>query len=322
LIRLLDEAVAAGVVTEVLYAVGQYRFAHSLVHETLRSELTSTRRVRLHGQTLQYADSNGVKLAFEVLGSRGPLLIAAGVSNCPAVRTRMSGMARHWDRVARFCRPILYDRRGVGYSAAPDRGYSLLAAVEDLRAVLDAAGAERSFIWGLADGGPLAIALAATYPDRVAGLLLTGTSAKYMNTDDFAYGVNPTVLESFFRAEAVDSSRAVSELVSHARPGQLGAGDIAEVMARVPPRVWSKLVLGIGAADARALLADIRAPTLIVHDPESAYMPVGAARYLHERILGSRLEISGEYGIMPYGESVYQTIEAFMEEAISLRQPG
>ena len=314
LLELLEEGVAAKVISEVPHTVGYYSFAHALIYETLYEELTTTRRVRLHGQTLQYADNNGVKLAYEVLGASGPYLIAVGISNCPAVRTRYRATALRWERMTRICRLILYDRRGVGFSAAPERGYSLLASVEDLRAVLDAAGAERAVLWGAADGGPLAIAFAVHHPERVAGLLLLGTTAKYTSSEDFPCGVNPAVMESFLRLDPVDQGRAVSQ-ITRTRPGTgAGAEAISEVMTRVPRRVWSKVVGGIGAADARSLLAQVRVPTLIVHDPGNEYIPVAGAHYLHEHIPGSKLEITEEYGALLFGETLYRTLETFIEE--------
>jgi len=312
LLELLDEAVTARAITEVPQAVGQYSFAHALIHETLYDELTTTRRVRLHGQTLQYADSNGVKLAYEVLGASGPYLVAVGLSNCPAVRTRSRVTTQRWEPIIRRCRLVLYDRRGVGFSAAPERGYSLMASVGDLRAVLDAAGAERAIIWGAADGGPLAIAFAAQYPERVAGLLLLGTTAKYASDDDFPSGVSRAVIESFQRTDSVDRTRAVSGL-THTRP-DMGAAAIIDVMGRVPARVWSKVIMGVGAADVRHLLPNLRVPTLIIHDPENNYIPVAAAYYLHEHIADSRLEINEEWGAPLFGESVYRLIEGLIDE--------
>ena len=312
LLELLDEAVIARAIVEAPHVVGQFSFAHALIHETLYDELTTTRRVRLHGQTLQYADSTGVKLAYEVLGATGPFVVAVGVSNCPAVRTRNPTSTRRWEPIIRRCRLVLYDRRGVGFSAAPERGYSLMAGVEDLRAVLDAAGADRAVIWGAADGGPLAIAFAVQYRERVAGLLLLGTTAKYASTDDFALGVSPAMIDSFLRTDPVDRGRAVSEL-THTRPG-LGADAISDVMRRVPRRAWSKVIMGIGGADVRHLLDSIRVPTLIIHDPGNHYIPVEAAQHLHEHIAGSRLEINEEYGAPLMGASVYRLIEGFIEE--------
>jgi class 3 adenylate cyclase/pimeloyl-ACP methyl ester carboxylesterase len=316
LLELLEEAVGARVVAEVPNVVGRYSFSHALMHETLYDELTTTRRVRLHGQTLRYADSEGVKLAYEVLGASGPFVVALGLSNCPAIRPRNRRLARHWDRVSRHCRLILYDRRGVGFSEAPEQGYSVQDSVDDLCAVLDAVDAERVVVFGPTDGGPLAISLAAQHPERVSGLILLGTSAKLLNWGDFQLGINPTVAQSFVRLDAVDQSRAVSEL-THARPGGVigEAEAVGEVMGHVPRAAWSKILGVLAAADARSLLGEVRAPTLIIHDEGNSYIPVEAAYYLHENISGSELMVTEEYGAPPFGEAVYQEMGSFIEKA-------
>ena len=319
LLELLEEAVAAHVVAELPSVDGHYMFAHPLIYEALYDELTTTRRVRLHGQMLQYADSDGAKLAYEVLGVSGPALVAVGISNCPAVRTRNKIATQQWGRVTQHCRVILYDRRGVGFSSSPERGYSLMASVEDLRAVLDAAGVERAVLWGAADGGPLAIAFAAMHPERVACLLLLGTTAKYTSDVDFPWGVSQTARDSFQRVGAVDRGRAVSD-VYQARPSP-GAGAFGEVMRRVPPGVWWKLLGGVSAADARSLLTRLRVPTLIIHDPDNSYIPVEAAQHLHEQIAGSELFVTNEYGTGIFGEAVYEKIGAFVEQATASGGP-
>ena len=119
----------------------------------------------------------------------------------------------------------------------------------------------------------------------------------------------------------MDQTRAVSELVSETRPTGSGTEAIADVMGRVPPRVWLKVSGGIASADARPLLERVRAPTLIVHDPDNNYFPVGAAHYLHEQIPGSQLEITDEYGAWVLGDSLYQKLEAFLEEPGSPAAP-
>jgi len=317
LLEALEEAVHASVLREVPHAVGRYSFAHALIHEALYDELTTTRRVRLHGQTLQYADNDGIKLAYEVLGANGPHIIAIGLSNCPAVRTRNWTTTKRWERLTTSCRVILYDRRGVGFSSAPERGYSLFASIEDLRAVLDAAGVERAILWGATDGGPLAIAFAVYHPERVAGLLLLGTTAKFTSDESFAWGINQAAVESFMRTDAVDRGRAISQLSQSRSGGPADPGGpaaIAEVMLRVPRSAWSKLILGIGAADARSLLRQVLTPTLIIHDPGNTYIPVEAARFLHEQIAGSELLITEEWGEPLLGERVYTAIDAFAEQ--------
>jgi len=317
LFELLEEAVKASVIEEVPHSVGRYMFSHALIYETLYDQLTTTRRVRLHGQVLQYADNRGVKLAYEVLGVSGPYLFALGLGNSLAHRSRDMSLARHWDRLCRLCRVILYDRRGVGFSAAPERGYSLLASADDARTVIDAVGVERTFLWGSADGGPLAIAFAAQYPERVAGLILAGTSPKLLNSEDFAFGINPAAMASFRSTDSSDRGRAVSHLTRTRSDADAAQGHV-EVMKRVPRHAWSKITGAIGAADARSFLSKVQAPSLILHDPDNNYIPTEAAHYLHERLAKSRLEVTEKYRVMPYPDTIYDTIEGFMTEAATM----
>ena len=312
LLEVLEEAIAAEIVSEQPLVVGRYSFSHALVYETLYDELTTTRRVHIHDQTLEFADSGGVKLAYQVLGTSGPYVVPVGISNCPAVLSRVRSSARRWERIGSRCRLVFYDRRGVGCSAAPEHGYGTTASVKDLRAVLDAAGCRRALLWGSADGGPLAISFAVNYPDRTAALILTGTTAKYLSNDGFHLGVDEATIESFLRTDAVDTGRAVSELTSGRDSS--GAKEISEVMQRVPHHVWTKVIGGVGAGDARALLGQVTVPTLIIHDPGNTYIPVEAAHYLHDHIAGSQLEITEEYGGNTFGDGVNEKIYQFIEE--------
>lgn len=316
LLELLEEAVTASIIREAPNVVGRYAFCHFLTHETLYDDLTTTRRVRLHGQTLQYADNNGVKLGYEVLGGKGPYLIAAGFSNCPAMRPRNWSLNARWDHVAGFCRAILYDRRGVGFSEAPEKGYDLATSMEDLLAVLDAVGVTRTFLYGATDGGPLAIAFAAHYPDRVSGLILAGATPRLLSSDDFPYGINPEAFSSFIVKADSDPGHAVAEL-ARSRSGAEKTENISELMGRIPPHAWSEMLASIGTADALELLPQVNTPTLIIHDPENNYIPVGAAYYMHEHITNSELEITPDYGGEAIGLNIYRRMERFIDEVVS-----
>ena len=56
--------------------------------------------------------------------------------------------------------------------------------MDDVRAVIDAVGWTRAAIWGISEGGPMAMMFAATYPDRVQALVLYGTFARFSRADD------------------------------------------------------------------------------------------------------------------------------------------
>lgn len=313
LLDLLEEAAAARVVCEVPNIVGNYSFSHSLIHETLYEELTTTRRVRLHGQILQYADNKGVKLAYEILGVSGPWLIATGFSNCPTVRPHNLAIQRRWERLSRYCRVILYDRRGVGFSAAPEHGYDMAGSMDDLKAVIEALGVRRVIIWGATDGGPLAIRFAAENPDLVAGLILAGATPRLYSDEAFPFGINPSSMESFLQVAPADPGRAVEQL-TQPRSGADYAATIGELMRRIPPHAWTEMLGAIGTGDALEYTDKIQVPTLIIHDPDNNYIPVGAAHFMHEHIKNSSLVITSEFGPHLFGESLNEKIEAFVSE--------
>ena len=79
--------------------------------------------------------------------------------------------------LASFARVILYDKRGTGLSDPVDGVPTVESRVDDLRAVMDAAGSERAALFGFSEGGPISLMFAATYPERVRALILYGTGA-------------------------------------------------------------------------------------------------------------------------------------------------
>lgn len=312
LVESLEEAMRAGVLRESPAAEDRYVFAHPLVRDTLYHGLTATRRARLHNQTMQYVAREGVRLAFEEIGAAGPSLIATGISNCPAVRVRSLIATRRWERVSRTCRVLLYDRRGIGSSDAPLHGYSVRACVDDVRSVLFAAGAARAIIWGAADGGPLALAFAATYPERTLGMILSGTSARLINDAEWRLGISDEAMAGLGPVEEMDKSAAASRL-THVREtiGQ-EANAVSEMMRRVPQHAWEKIRGCFGASDVRGLLAGLQTPVLILHDAGNRYIPVEAAHYLHEHIAGSRLLVTDELAAPLLGDTIYAAVESFV----------
>ena len=88
-------------------------------------------------------------------------------------------MARVFDRLASFSRLILFDKRGTGLSdrVPTDQLPCLETRMDDVRAVMDAAGSERAALFGASEGGSMCILFAATYPERIAALIGFGVFA-------------------------------------------------------------------------------------------------------------------------------------------------
>ena len=119
---------------------------------------------------------DGVGLAYAIEGD-GPPLVKAGNWLTHLEYDRQSPVWRHWVReLSRTHTLIRYDERGCGLSdreltATP----TLDTYVDDLAAVVDAAGLERFALLGLSGGGPTAIEYAARNPERVSHLVLYGS---------------------------------------------------------------------------------------------------------------------------------------------------
>src|SRR5262245_55116924 len=136
-----------------------------------------------------YAKSGDVSIAYQVVGT-GPfdLVVVPGwISNVDfAWEDPLYG---DWiRRLAAFSRVILFDKRGTGLSDRDVGDSTLEERMDDLRAVLAAAGSERASVLGFSEGGSLAILFAATYPERVQALVLYATFARAAAADDYPEG--------------------------------------------------------------------------------------------------------------------------------------
>jgi pimeloyl-ACP methyl ester carboxylesterase len=150
----------------------------------------------------RYARSGDVSIAYQVVGD-GPLdLVYIPEAWTPVDwQWQEATYARFLGRLASFSRLILFDKRGTGLS---DRlpVATLEERMDDVRAVMDAAGSRRAALCGICEGGAMALLFAATYPERTSALVLYGTFAKFSWAPDYPWG---------FRTEALDAFRKTVE---------------------------------------------------------------------------------------------------------------
>ncbi|WP_411278176.1 alpha/beta fold hydrolase [Gaiella sp.] len=92
------------------------------------------------------------------------------------------------EELASFCRLILFDKRGTGMSDRVSGAPTLETRMDDVRAVMDAAGSQRAALIGFSEGAPMSVLFAATYPDRTAALILWGGFARIMWAADYPWG--------------------------------------------------------------------------------------------------------------------------------------
>ena len=128
----------------------------------------------------RYARSGDVRIAFQVVGngSFDIVFIPGFISNLE-IAWESPARARFFSRLSSFSRLILFDKRGTGLSDRVGPVATLEEGMDDVRAVMDAAGSERAALFGISEGGAVSVLFAATYPERTQALVLYGTYSHF-----------------------------------------------------------------------------------------------------------------------------------------------
>jgi len=151
----------------------------------------------------RYARSEDLHIAYQVVG--------AGPRDLVLVPPFVSHIEHYWEdplvsrfltRLASFSRLILFDKRGTGLSdrVPPDRLPTLEQRMDDVRAVLDAAGSQRAALFGPSEGGPMSALFAATYPQRTSALILYGTFASTIRDAGYPWAMDPKERDKVIQA--------------------------------------------------------------------------------------------------------------------------
>ena len=144
----------------------------------------SRRRLESVSPPIRYAKSDDVDIAYQVVGD-GPtdLVFVAGAMTNLEVLWEDPDYRRFCERLGTFTRLLLFDKRGMGLSDRVRIG-TLEQRMDDVRAVMDAAGSESAALMGVSEGGPLSMLFAAAHPERTRALILCGAEVKEETTDD------------------------------------------------------------------------------------------------------------------------------------------
>ena len=249
--------------------------------------------------TTKYAKSGDVHIAYQVVGegSQNLVFVPGWVSHIEYAWEEPS-FSRFLRRLASFSRLILLDRRGTGLSDRVSELPTLEQRIDDVRAVMDAAGIERATLFGVSEGGPMSMMFAATYPARTTALVLYGTFARLLRAPDYPIGMPPESLETFLEMIEQDwgtgslSARLFAPSLADDEPFRQSWARFERLA--VSPAGIKALIRMLYETDARHLLSAIRVPTLLVQREGDRVSRVEGARYIAERIQGAKyVELPG-----------------------------
>jgi class 3 adenylate cyclase len=240
-----------------------------------------------------YARSGPLSIAYQVVGS--------GPRDVVYVRGGLDDMVMSWERpefhelmeeLTAFSRVLLYDKRGSGLSDPAVGGTALESRMDDIRAVMDAAGSEEAVLLALHEGARLAIVFAATYPERTRGLVLVDVLASGRKTADHPWGMTREEIDAEVRAirERWGTRAYFKEAwagvpdAPGVDPDELFEFDVARFRRGASPAAAAAFWGAANDTDVRDVLPAVRVPTTVMRmslDPA----PV---RYVAERIANAR----------------------------------
>jgi pimeloyl-ACP methyl ester carboxylesterase len=241
----------------------------------------------------RYAKVGDDRIAYQVLGE-GPrdLILTGGQWGHIDLEWEEPGIARFLRRLASFSRLIRFNARGSGLSDPhPQDGHEPREHwMEDILAVMNAAGSKTAALAGFIDSGPLILEFAATYPERVSALVLVNTVARFAAAPDYP-GHSPELISQFLefthKHYGTDRwSRASNPSLARDERALRWVSKWNRAMG--PPKAFVESFENQQKMDARPALPRIRAPTLVMLRRNYVWVPVAQARYVVEHITGAR----------------------------------
>ncbi len=266
----------------------------------------------------RYARSGDLHIAYQVIGD-GPMDLVYVPSWISQVEHYWEepGIARYFNRLASFARLIMFDRRGSGLSDPVATGPTLEEQIDDVVAVMDAAGSEQAAIYAQLEGGAMAALFAATHPERTKALVLYEAQPRMSWAPDYDWAVKREDREEWLRHgnNWGDGSRILALAPRSSSDPRLRQWFAKLERLAASPGTAARLIMMNAEVDVRAVLPSIQAPTLVLHSSGDQFIDIRHSRYLAEHIPGAKLvELAGDEAVSFGGssEAIFEEIEEFL----------
>ena len=275
----------------------------------------------------RYALSGDAHIAYQVFGEGDlDLVFVPGFVSNVEYAWEYPSLSGFLSKLAETSRLILIDRRGSGLSDRFREAPPQETMLRDLEIVLDAVGSAKATLFGMWDGCATSTLFAATFPERVASLILFSASAAQKPTEDYPWAWNDEEWDEWLasirdgwgtRAWVVKNARWMGPtMLDH--PDELEAWITYTRVAASPSS--AEAVMRISSqTDIREILPVVRTPTLILHRVGDQIEQIESARYMAAKMPNARLvELKGDDGIPWIGDpdTVIREIRTFLGERV------
>ena len=277
-------------------------------------------------QTRYVQTGDGIHIAYQVLGQ--------GERDIVFVPGLMSHLELLWEDhqtsdffrwLSGLGRLILFDKRDTGLSDRAPGDMSLEERIEDVRAVMRAAGSDRAVLFGYSEGAPMSILFAATYPGRVTALILGSASARWFPAPGYPCGQEAQ--EMFDGLMDIAANRwGQGASIEWYMPSHAGSARARQLFGRfermaISPSAFLRMARMIRDIDVRAVLPAVHVPTLVVQRLGDRITPPCHGRYLASHITGARyFEQPGDHSLRfaasGGSEALYCEIADFLASSV------
>jgi 3-oxoadipate enol-lactonase len=232
---------------------------------------------------MPFVENQGAKIYWDEEGSGEPLLLIMGLSYPSYMWHRTRPL------LTQTYRTIALDNRGVGQSDVPHGVYSIALMASDASAVLDVTGVSSAHVFGVSMGGMIAQEFALQYPQRVRSLILGCTAAG----GPHAVHATPEVLEILMRQGMTpeEAKEAIIPFIYDSGTPRVRIDEDMTIRMKWYPTAQGYMgqLQGIIGWEAYSRIAQITAPTLVIHGETDMLIPPANARLISERIPNAKL---------------------------------
>src|SRR5580693_3318872 len=244
---------------------------------------------------MAFVENQGARIYWDEQGQGEPVLLIMGLAYPSQMwyRTRPLLASRY--------RTLALDNRGIGQSDVPQGPYPIALMASDAAAAMDAASIESAHVFGVSMGGMIAQEFALQYPRRVRSLILGCTAAG----GHHAVQSEPEALEALLRRDVTPEEAKetiIPFIYDPATPRERIDEDMAIRMKWYPtPQGYMGQLQGIFGWESYSRIAQISAPTLVIHGETDRLVPAGNARLIAEKIPGAKLVL------IPHASHIFET---------------